>query len=151
MVWACFTAKGVGYMTKIEGDLDVELYTKIVDDEFLQTLEYYGYSKNEVVFQHDNDLKHTSRLAKMWFEEYEVEVLEWPPQSPNLNPIEHLWFGLKRRLQSYQEESKSMYELWERVQETWNSIPVEKCVNVIESMPRRINAVMKAKGGHTKY
>lgn len=87
----------------------------------------------------------------MWFEEYEVEMLEWPPQSPNLNPIEHLWFGLKRRLQSYQEESKSMYELWERVQETWNSIPVEKCVNVIESMPRRINAVMKAKGGHTKY
>jgi len=90
MVWGCFTAKEVGYMTKIDGGLDTELYTKILDNEFLQTLEYLGYSKNEVVFQQDNDPKHTSRLAKMWFEEHEVEVLERPSQSPYLNPIEHL-------------------------------------------------------------
>jgi len=99
-----------------------------------------------VVFQQDNNLKHTSRLAKIWFEEHEVDVLEWPPQSTDLNPIDHLGFELKRRLQLYEEEPTSMYELWERVQETWNSIPVETCVNLIESMPRRVNAVIKSKG-----
>jgi len=51
MAWGCFTAKGVGYMTKIEGSLNAELYTKILDDEFIQTLEYYGYKKEEIIFQ----------------------------------------------------------------------------------------------------
>jgi hypothetical protein len=45
MMWGCFTAKGVGYMTKIEGSVNAELYTKALNDEFLQTLEYYGYKK----------------------------------------------------------------------------------------------------------
>jgi hypothetical protein len=51
ILWGCFTAKGVGYMVKIEGSLNAELYTKILDDEFLQTLEYYGYKKEESIFQ----------------------------------------------------------------------------------------------------
>ena len=151
MVWGCFTAKGVGYMTKIEGSLNAELYTKILDDEFLQTLEYYGYKKEEIIFQQDNDPKHTSRLAKKWFKENEVKVLEWPPQSPYLNPIEHLWVKLKRRLNSYEEEPKSIYELWERVQDTWNDIGAATCERLVGSMPSRVAAVLEAKGGYTKY
>jgi len=90
-------------------------------------------------------------LAKKWFEENEVEVLEWPPQSPDLNPIEHLWVELKRRLNSYEEEPKSMYELWERVQDTWNDIGAATREKLVESMPSMVTAVLEAKGGYTKY
>jgi hypothetical protein len=65
----------------------------ILNHEFLDTLEFYGYSNNEIVFQQDNDPKHTSRRARNWFEENEIELLDWPPQSPDLNPIEHMCGG----------------------------------------------------------
>lgn len=151
MVWGCITTKGVGYLTRIDGGLNAQLYVDILNDELLQTLEYYGYNKDEIIFQQDNDPKHTSRLANNWLEENKIKVLDWPPQSPDLNPIENIWVELKRKLNSYLEEPKSMYELWGCVQEVWNGIPAEICTHLIESMPRRIDAVFKVKGGYTKY
>ena len=73
------------------------------------------------------------------------------PQSPDLNPIEHLWNHLKRKLGEYEEPPRGIQELWERVQKEWDNIGVEECRKLIESMPRRVEAVVKAKGGHTKY
>jgi hypothetical protein len=81
----------------------------------------------------------------------EIEVLDWPPQSPDLNPIEHLWQHLKGRLSTYESEPSSISELWCRVESEWNKIPVQVCTELIESMPRRVDAVLKARGGHTKY
>ena len=75
----------------------------------------------------------------------------WPAQSPDLNPIEHLWNHLKLRLEEYEEAPRGMKELWERIDEEWNKIEPEVCQNLIESMPRRLEADIKTKGGHTKY
>ena len=151
MVWGCMSAKGVGYMARIDGGLDAQLYVSILQGEFLQTLEYYGYKTTDVVFQQDNDPKHTSNLVKNWLRESGIEVLDWPAQSPDLNPIEHLWWEVKRKLNSCETQPASIHELWERIQEVWEGIPAEKCLDLITSMPRRVAAVLKAKGGHTKY
>ena len=118
MIWGCMTSRGVGYAYRIDGAMDSPLYVSILSDELLETMEYYGMEKGETIFQQDNDPKHKSRLATQWFEDNELTVLEWPEQSPDLNPIEHLWQHLKQQLVSYEEEPKSMVELWDRVQET---------------------------------
>ena len=75
----------------------------------------------------------------------------WPAQSLDLNSIEHLWDCLKRRLAEHENPLNDIHELWERVQVEWNRIPVEECQKLIESMPRRVQAVLKAKEGYTKY
>ena len=72
-------------------------------------------------------------------------------KSPDINPIEHLWNHLKRKLAEYEVPPQGVLELWERVQEEWGKINREVCQGLIESIPRRVEAIIKAKGGYTKY
>ena len=77
--------------------------------------------------------------------------MEWPAQPPDLNPIEHLLFHLKKQLSDHKTPSSGILELWEMVEKEWEEIKPEECQNLIESMPRRVEAVIRAKGGYTKY
>ena len=151
MMWGCMTYQGVGFACRIDGGMDAELYTNILNDELQQTVEYFGIEVNNIIFQHDNDPKHTSRRAQKWLEEHHITTLKWPAQSPDLNPIEHLWDYLKRKLAEYNEPPQGMIELWERVEAEWEKIPQDICTKLIDTMPKRIKAVIKAKGGYTKY
>jgi transposase len=152
MVWGSMTSKGPGYLAKINGGLDSDLYCQILKDDLVKTIEYYSMDKSEVILQHDNDPKHTSTKAKKCLhEELQLTLLPWPSQSPDLNPIEHLWKELKKRLAGYETQAKSLAELWERIQLEWEKFTEDDCNKLIESMPSRIRAVLRAKGGHTKY
>jgi len=151
MMWGCMMWEGVGYGCKIDGKMDGELYTKILQDELQESLALYGKDPLAVIFQQDNDPKHNSGMARTWLKDHGFTVLQWPAQSPDLNPIEHLWDHLKRKLGEYERAPGGILELWERVKVEWDKIEPEVCQNLIESMPRRVAAVVKAKGGHTKY
>ena len=105
----------------------------------------------DIIFQQDNDANHKSKKATKWFEDHQYDVMIWPAQSPDLNPIEHLWTHLKKKLGEYEEPPKGILGLWNRAEGEWNKIEKEVCQNLIESMPGRIEAVLRAKGGYTKY
>ena len=151
MVWGCITWQGVGHAAKIDGRMDGDLYLQILKDELLNTLQYHDLNPSDIIFQQDNDPKHTCKKVKEWLKEQDFETMVWPAQSPDLNPIEHLWGYLKRRLGEYENPANGIHQLWDRIQEVWEGIPVEECQKLIESMPRRVQAVIKAKGGYTKY
>jgi transposase len=151
MMWGCMLWDGVGYACKIDGRMDGDLYLKILEEDLQESISYFGKTKGDVIFQQDNDPKHKCKKATTWFQDHGFKVLPWPAQSPDLNPIEHLWDHLKRKLGEYERPPNGMIELWERVEKEWNEIDAVVCQNLIESMPRRVAAVLKAKGGYTKY
>ena len=151
MVWGCMGWNGVGKLVEVQGKMDAEQYCEILDEGVVESFEKLEMEEENQYFQQDNDPKHTSKLATKWFSDNHINVLEWPAQSPDLNPIEHLWHHLKYKLQEYETALQGVHQLWGRVEEEWNKIPPEVCQKLIESMPKRIKAVIQAKGGHTKY
>uniref|UniRef100_A0AC35U2B8 DDE_3 domain-containing protein n=1 Tax=Rhabditophanes sp. KR3021 TaxID=114890 RepID=A0AC35U2B8_9BILA len=147
MVWGCFSSKGVGPIIRIEGTMDRYVYRDILADHMLP------YAKRNMPrywnFQQDNDPKHTSTLVKEWFFDHSVNVLPWPSQSPDLNPIEHLWDEVERRIRP--RNYKNATELYNAIEAAWRAIPVSVCQKLVDSMKNRCQAVKKSKGWPTEY
>ena len=138
-------------MCRIVSTMDAALYLEILQDELLQTMEDNDLDQEHIISQQDNDPKHRAKRVQEWLQVQQFDVMDWPPQSPDLNPIEHLWSIMKRHLGEIDEQPSGMIDLWKRTQEAWNSISEETCRSLISSMPRRILAVIRAKGRWTKY
>lgn len=147
MVWGCFSASGVGPLHRINGIMTKEVYEEILQDVFLPwARQNFGRA---FIFQQDNDPKHSSNLVKQWFKKRRVRVLEWPSQSPDLNPIENLWKELGRRVSA--RKARNINERFEQLKEEWERIPNSFLAKLIASLPRRCQAVLDAKGFSTKY
>lgn len=152
MIWGCITYDGPGYVTKIDNTMDKVLYQKILEEDLALTMDWYDYNPRKVIFQHDNDPKHTAKTVVEYLNGQPYEVMGWPAQSPDLNPIENIWAMVKIKLfREYDAPPKGIHDLWDRVQEVWNSLGKEECQKVIETMPKRCNDVIKQKGYWIDY
>uniref|UniRef100_A0A673L9D2 Thimet oligopeptidase 1 n=1 Tax=Sinocyclocheilus rhinocerous TaxID=307959 RepID=A0A673L9D2_9TELE len=148
MLWGCFSAAGTGRLVAIEGKMNAAKYRDILDENLLQSAQDLRLGQR-FTFQQDNDPKHTAKITKEWLHNNSVTVLEWPSQSPDLNPIEHLWRDLKMAV--HQRLPSNLTELERICKEEWQRIPKSRCEKLVASFPKRLMAVLDQKDASTKY
>ncbi|CAJ0965804.1 unnamed protein product [Ranitomeya imitator] len=148
MLWGCFSAKGPGRLIQVHEIMNGAMYREILSANLLSSARALKM-KRGWVFQHDNDPKHTARATKEWLRKKHFKVLEWPSQSPDLNPIENLWRELKVRVAK--RKAKNITALEEMCMEEWANIPTTVCGNLVETYRKRLTSVIANKGYITKY
>ena len=146
MLWGCFSAGGTGALRKIDGIRREENGVDILKQHLKKSVRKLKLGF-KWVFQMDNDPKHTSKiLAKL---DNKVKVLERPSQRPDLNPIEHLWAELKKRVRA--RRPTNLTQLHKLCQEEWAKIHPTYCGKLVEGYRKRLTQVKQFKGKATKY
>ncbi|CAJ0963250.1 unnamed protein product [Ranitomeya imitator] len=143
MVWGAMSAAGVGPLCFIKGRVNAASYQEILEHFMLPSAEML-YGDEDFIFQHDLAPAHSAKTTGKWFTDHGITVLNWPANSPDLNPIENLWDIVKRKLRDAR--PNTLDELKAAIEASWASITSQQCHRLIASMPRRIEAVISAKG-----
>ena len=147
MFWSAVSTWSKFELVEIEGTMTAAKYVDLMRDEFVPWVR--RQKKGRWVFQQDNAPSHTARQSRAFFDDQNIEVLAWPPYSPDLNPIENLWGLLKRRVDA--RKPKSVDELRVIAKEEWAGISMEAVRNSIKSVPSRLMDVIELKGCATDY
>jgi transposase len=144
--WGGFCIKGKTSLFCFKGIMDAKFYVDILRRHVPEIRQMLG---NRWRFQQDNDPKHTSHLAKAFLQENMPEVMDWPSNSPDLNPIENLWSivkgNVKRRMPKNQDELERF------MMEEWENIPKSTIINLVGSMKRRCELVIEKNGERIPY
>lgn len=119
----------------------------MLEDHFMDY--FVNLPNEECIFMQDNAPIHTAHNVNNFLQERNVPRLDWPAQSPDLNPIENVWHNIKHQLRN--EKYRNLDELWAKNKEKWDCLDPEYCRKLIEGMWKRLRAVKAQKGFASKY
>lgn len=150
-VWGCFCGRGLGYCYIFHENMDAKLMRRILGDHLMESAAlYYEQDPPELWWLlQDNDPKHKSVLVKAWLHNNGISMLDFPPYSPDLNPIENLWNDMARRVEA--RPASSIAQLQDVIAEEWAATDVDLLRKLAHSMPARCQAVIAVHGDHIRY
>ena len=131
------------------GSLNSERYISDILSEHV--VPFAPYIGNNFLLMHDNARPHVARIVNEYLHEVNIRTLNWPPRSPDLNPIEHLWDIIGRALRQHQPPPANLQDIQIMVTDIWQGLDQNQISNLISSMPRRCEAVIRSRGGNTRY
>lgn len=150
-VWGYITALGIGEICEISGRMDSTEYTQVLEDILIPSMNIVDEDwRKNMVFMQDNAKIHTSNAARKWIREHNIKLLNWPPYSPDLNPIENVWAQIVYDWDSNIQPTR-MAVLNAAKQRFDGLIGTERFGNLYASMPRRLNEVLQNNGHWCKY
>lgn len=150
MVWGGIHLGGRTELVVVDGGaLTADRYIQEILHEHVVPL---GVNMGEnFLLMHDNARPHVARRVNNYLNQVGIPTMDWPACSPDLNPIEHVWDMLGRRLRSKIPAVQNLEEVRTALLEIWENLPQELVDNLIRSMGRRMAAVRRARGGNTRY
>jgi transposase len=146
-VWSCFSSRGVGKLVFVDEKWSGRTYLRILK-KYLKS-EGERLIGKDFLFMDDNDKVHRCNSVLNWKIRNNVKSFLWPSQSSYLNPIENLWFLLKKNL--YLRKYRDINDMKNQIEVEWENLGKEILESLIQSMPRRIAALKKSEGRITKY
>jgi len=146
-VWGCFGRRGFGDIHIFQENMTADAYVGILDSHLLQSAKHVV--PPSWIFQDDNDPKHRSSKAKKWLSDHEVKRLDWPSNSPDINPIENVWALLKDRVAA--REPGNLDQLEQYIREEWAKLTRSLAEHLVDSMPDRMQALIDADGDSIDY
>ena len=155
--WAWIDGHGNGELHRIEGRHTADSYVAVLEDVLLPTLQAMRPGGEPYVLQQDNAPQHTARVTKAWLADHqeEINVLDWPAKSPDLNTIENVWALMTQELTEDRRCGRRLTadELWTNIKRKWEELRLRTAVfeTLAGSMGRRLQCVVDAAGGCTKY
>ena len=147
MVWGGISHWLKSQLVVIDGNLKAARYR----DEILRPHVIPFLQQHNLTLQQDNARPHVAKICQVFLASNNVQPLGWLPYSPNLYLIEHLWDQLDRQVRQRQPLPATRAHLTRAPAEEWNNIPVRLINALMNSITRRIRAVTRANGRHTKY
>ena len=150
MFWGSFSYHGVGSLYPIAGIMNGDKYMEVINNKVLTDMEE-AFPNGEGIFQQDLAPCHRANKVKRLFLEKEIRVLDWPGNSPDLNPIENLWAIVK--LEARKKDCTTLEKMTQAILDIWFSDPKieQHCSKLVDSMPKRVKEVIEKRGGHIKY
>ncbi|GBM25972.1 hypothetical protein AVEN_223108-1 [Araneus ventricosus] len=112
---------------------------------------YAGAIGNDFILMDDNARPHRAVVVEDYLEVHGLERMECPAQSPDLNPIEHLWDYLGRQVAALSPPPRSLDELEQGLLRFWSSLPISVSDNLIDSMDSRCRQCIQVRGGYIPY
>jgi transposase len=145
-VWGCMSGNGTGCAKIYEGTINADNYIDILGSYLIPST--HLLCNGQYIYQQDNASIHRANKVKEWFRIHDVRVMNWPPYSPDLNPIEYLWHVIDLRLRKFQ--FSNLVEFKEAVHKSWLSLSASLCHKLVATMTERCRRCIAAKGGHFK-
>lgn len=149
MIWGGFATVGTTPIVFVQGKMNSESYVDILADNLLPIAPLI--TSGDYLFQQDNAAVHVSESSRSWFEANFVKLLEWPAQSPDLNPMENLWGILAREVYKNGMQYKNKQELMTSIKKAWKNIPKNVLKELTNSMTSRLIKVIEKKGDIINY
>ena len=120
-------------------------------DEILRPVAVPLVQQRNLILQQDNARPHVARVCQVFLANNNIAPLAWPPYSPDLTQIEHMWDELDRRVRKRGNPPATLAQLRNALIDEWNNIPMRTVNALVNSIQRRIRAATVARGGHTRY